>query len=155
MMTTLDIGGGIRPQTIFPGHTTVLEPHAEYREWLATNRPDVDVVAGEWADAMRLFKPLSFAHVTLLDVIEHVEKGEALALLNKTLDLARISVVVFTPLGFIEQNPGEGGLDAWGLHGGEWQRHRSGWCRRDFEGWRVVVNDKPAIWATWTRSDAA
>lgn len=148
--TILDIGAGIRPQTIIPGDITVLEPHGEYRDWLAENRPDVTVVEGEWKDAMRLFPPESFDHITLLDVIEHLDKDEAKRLIAETLPLARKSVVVFTPNGFHEQAPAEDGTDAWGMHGGEWQRHRSGWSPEDFEGWQVrTENDR--LWAVWTR----
>jgi hypothetical protein len=155
MTAILDIGGGIRPQDIISGDTTVLEPHAEYREWLNANRPDVRVVAGEWVDAPRLFPPLSFDHVTILDVIEHLDHDEGARLLALTLPLARVSVTVFTPLGFQPQEPGEGGCDAWGLHGGEWQRHRSGWTPEDFPGWRILGDDRedihPCFWAVWTR----
>lgn len=153
MTTILDIGSGIRPQTVFEGHTTVLEPHAEYREWLVAHHPEMTVVAGEWSDAMRLFSPLSFDHVTLLDVIEHLDKDDGRRLIDATLSLVRISVTVFTPRGFIQQEPGEGGLDAWGMHGGEWQRHRSGWTPDDFPGWAIRSGDTSheSFWAVWTR----
>lgn len=148
----LDIGGGIRPQEIFPGHTVVLEPCAEYRAWLCANRPDIEVIAGEWAD-VNDFEPESYDHVTLLDVVEHVDKPTALDLLEATKAIARISVVVFTPLGYESLEPGPDGLDAWGMHGGEYQRHVSGWHPRDFPGWDVRVDSEPhwCIWAQWTR----
>lgn len=155
MSTILDIGGGIRPQDIIEGETTVLEPHAGYREWLAANRPDVKVVEGEWQDALYLFAPRSFDHITILDVIEHLPKDEGLRLLTATLELARESVTVFTPYGFMPQEPSEDGIDAWGLHGGEWQRHRSGWTPDDFDGWHIWRDDREGIhhcfWARWTR----
>lgn len=153
MTTILDIGCGIRPQRIHQGQTVALEPHHEYRAWLAQNRPDVVIVSGEWADAPSLFSPLSFDHVTIMDVIEHLEKDDAVKLLQHALTLARKSVTVYTPLGFFEQEPV--GVDAWGMHGCEWQRHRSGWTQDDFDGWEIRIHErtgKPTMMmAVWTR----
>lgn len=148
-MTVLDIGAGIRPQEIIAEPTTVLEPCEEYREWLRANRPDVEVIAGEWKDIAR-FPRLSFDHITILDVIEHLPKDEAKRLLARTLPRARISVTVFTPIGFMPQEPEPDGTDAWGMHGGEWQRHRSGWEPSDFPGWEIR-NQYPGFWAVWYR----
>ena len=148
-MKILDIGAGIRPQTLYDGDITALEPCAEYREWLAANRPDVEVVAGGWQD-IEQFAPYSFDYVTLLDIVEHVEKDEALRLLELTKPVARVSVVVFTPHGFLAQAPGPDGLDAWGMHGGEFQRHVSGWMPEDFPGWAVRV-EGASLWAQWSR----
>ena len=48
-------------------------------------------------------------------------------------------VVVFTPLGFLPQACDPGEIDGWGLHGGNWQMHRSGWSPDDFDaGWLVL-----------------
>jgi hypothetical protein len=71
------------------------------------------------------------------------------------LPLARIAVHVYTPEGYLPQAATEDGTDAWGLHGGEWQRHRSGWAVDDFPGWRVervVRTGKPTMLAAvWER----
>lgn len=77
-----------------------------------------------WKDVVKIFPCTSVDTVLLVDVIEHLEKEEALDLLSKTFSIASQQVVVFTPLGFFEQDNTDG-IDAWGLHGGEWQTHRS------------------------------
>ena len=154
MTTILDIGSGIRPQRAIEGTTICCEPCREYAQHLAS--AGHIVVNASWADALDLFMPLSFDHVTLFDVIEHVDKAVGVGLLEATLSLARVAVHVYTPDGFCEQEPAADGTDAWGLHGGEWQRHVSGWTADDFgPGWEVercqVRDNPPALAATWTR----
>ena len=146
MPTVLDIGSGIRPQRVIAGFTVSVEPCAEYAEILRREHPELVVVNALWSEVPRLFAPGSFDHVTILDVIEHLDKDEGRRLLNATIPIARLSVRVFTPLGFLAQEPGEGGIDAWGLHGGEWQRHRSGWTEADFVGWSFTY-DSPCFMA--------
>ena len=78
-----------------------------------------------------------------MDVIEHLEKSEALDLLKRlkrTEALARKQIVLFTPLGFLPQEDLDG-KDAWGLDGGAWQEHKSGWSPEDFDGsWRIYAS---------------
>jgi hypothetical protein len=74
--------------------------------------------------------------VSLLDVIEHFPKPEALALLD-TLELRAGVVVLFTPIGFYPQNaethPGFGDKP--------YQWHRSGWMTGELvnRGYAVVA----------------
>ena len=57
--------------------------------------------------------------------------------------IARVQVVIFTPLGMYPQEYDEGDADAWGMDGGHWQTHRSGWFPAELarvgEGWEAVV----------------
>jgi hypothetical protein len=77
----------------------------------------------------------------LLDVIEHLPIIEGKNLLVKTLSLARKQVIVFTTLGYKEQCHPDG-IDAWGLHGGAWQEHKSGWMPEDFGvEWTIFVSE--------------
>lgn len=65
--------------------------------------------------------------VALIDVIEHLEKPEALRLLRETEALVP-RIIVFTPLGFLPQDDGP------------FNTHRSGWMPEDFgDGWTVTV----------------
>jgi hypothetical protein len=167
----LDLGCGIRPQPYLrPLVHICCEPFAEYLAHLTEKVRDEEdrtylLVKASWAEAARMFPERSVDSVFLLDVIEHVEKEEAVALLKATVRIARRQVAVFTPLGFFPQGF-DGGPDAWGLGGGEWQEHRSGWRPEDFdEAWEVFATpefhttdsrgarlEKPvgAIWAFWT-----
>lgn len=135
--TVADIGPGIQPMRFFaPEKHWCIEPCGEYADWLQNKGFPVireKAVAG-------LSSLSRVDSVFMLDVIEHMEREEGLAAIEMALKKAKRQVVVFTPLGFVPQEPGDDGLDAWGMHGGEWQRHRSGWMPEDFPGWDVLVN---------------
>ncbi|HWP41979.1 MAG TPA: class I SAM-dependent methyltransferase, partial [Blastocatellia bacterium] len=77
--------------------------------------------------------------VFLLDVIEHLEKEESLKLLRATEQIARQQVIIFTPLGFLPQEHPDG-KDHWGMEGGSWQTHKSGWLPEDFDdSWDIYA----------------
>ncbi len=172
----LDIGCGIRPQQLVRPMTHIcFEPCSEYVSHLqAAVAESFDrnylVINAGWQQAVRFFPPGSVDTVILVDVIEHLEKEEALALLQATVCLARRQVAVFTPLGFMPQSHDDG-KDAWGLGGGVWQEHRSGWYPEDFgDEWGIflsesfhvtdntgnpLVNPFGAFWAIWTNPEPA
>ncbi len=141
----LDIGCGIMPQKFLrPLVHICCEPFGQYVEVLQTKTKDeydrtyVIINAG-WADAVRLFPPKSVDTVFLVDVIEHLQKEEALGLLKATEIIARRQIAVFTPLGFMPQQHPDG-KDAWGLSGAQWQEHKSGWHPEDFdESWNIYA----------------
>ena len=136
--TVLDIGCGIRPQNFVAACTRICcEPYGEYVERLRAN-PSLVVIQATWQQVVDVFPPESVDTVLLVDVIEHLDKEVGAELLAKTVQIARHQVVVFTPLGFMPQEHPDG-KDAWGLGGGDWQRHRSGWLPEDFPGWDVVA----------------
>jgi hypothetical protein len=82
-----------------------------------------------------IFIPKSFDLVIALDIIEHVTKDEGLELMRQCEEIARKGVIFETPSGYVPQN-----LDIQGHGGHEWQTHRSGWERKEFEerGYQVV-----------------
>jgi hypothetical protein len=136
--TVLDIGPGIRPQNVVASrHHVCCEPYDEYAK-LLTLSPDLLVLQASWQDAVALFPPQSVDSVVLVDVIEHLERQTGFDPLDRTVAIARHQVAVFTPLGFMPQEHPDG-RDAWGLGGGDWQRHRSGWEPRDFAGWSIIA----------------
>jgi hypothetical protein len=141
----LDIGCGIMPQKYSrPLVHVCCEPFAQYVEVLRDKmRQDADrryvILHATWAQAVEIFPEASVDSVYLIDVVEHLEKNEALALLRATERLCRKQLVVFTPLGFMPQSYADG-KDAWGLDGAKWQEHISGWQPEDFgEGWTVYA----------------
>ncbi len=77
------------------------------------------------------FPPGSFDCVVASDVIEHLEKDDGRRLLADMERIARFKVVVFTPNGFVPQEPYENN---------PWQRHLSGWSADEMQGrgYRVV-----------------
>lgn len=151
----LDIGCGIRPQKYIRSRIHICaDPHQKYLDCLGWDKSLLKVRA-DWKQAIELFPAVDT--VFLLDVIEHLEKAEAIDLLEATKQIARSQIVILTPLGFCEQGPDENGRDAWGLDGGELQRHRSGWLPDDFAGpdWKILTdpNFSPrcgALLAIWT-----
>jgi len=82
-----------------------------------------------------IFVDKSFDLVLMLDIIEHLEKHESLALIETASRIAKVAVIVETPEGFVPQN-----VDIWGHGGDEWQTHRCGWEKAELEslGFRVV-----------------
>jgi hypothetical protein len=171
--TILDIGCGIVPQRHVITKTHICcEPYKEYVDVLLNERKfsrgKAIVLNMGWEDAVKYFSPNSIDTVVLVDVIEHLEKDDGKDLLNKTIQLAKQQVVLFTPLGFMPQFH-EDGKDAWGLGGADWQEHKSGWKPEDFEqdGWEFFISeeyhfydnlgrklDKPygAFWAVFTKN---
>lgn len=138
-----DIGCGIRPQDfIEPLYHLCIDPHYQYLEHVRDKLKsgvNYSFVNVDWARAIQIFPKDSIETIFLLDVIEHLEKDPALTLIKQTEQIVTKQIVVFTPLGFIEQNH-ETEKDAWGLDGGKWQEHKSGWLPEDFgEGWEFYI----------------
>ena len=141
----LDIGCGIRPQSyVRPLVHICCEPFGQYIEYLQKKiKEEYDrtylIVKATWAEAVKFFPPRSVDAVFLIDVIEHLEKDEALRLLQQTERIVRKQIVIFTPLGFLPQQHFDG-KDAWGMDGVIWQEHKSGWYPEDFDdSWDVCA----------------
>lgn len=144
----LDVGPGIQPQDYFrPRLHICVEAHAPYvRRVQAERAGDTRLVllCGTWQEILPHLPDRSVDTAFALDLIEHLEKEEGYALLRELGRIARVQVVVFTPLGMYPQAYEEGEPDAWGMDGGYWQTHRSGWHPEDMEaageGWEAVVS---------------
>jgi len=85
-----------------------------------------------------VFIDKSFDIVLMLDIIEHLEKDESLALIKTAERLAKVAVIVETPEGYVPQN-----IDIWGHGGDEWQTHRCGWEKAELEGMGFKVLRRP------------
>lgn len=141
----VDIGCGIMPQRfVTPVVHVCVEPFQQYVEKLQekvageTDRSYV-ILNATWEEALKVLPPRSVDTVVMIDVIEHIEKAEAKKLLKATEKIARRQIVIFTPLGFLPQSHPDG-KDAWGLDGGKWQEHKSGWEPGDFgDDWEIFV----------------
>lgn len=143
----LDIGCGIMPHDyITPALYICAEPCEEYVNVLKNkvsnnNKESLFIVLhSDWEQVVKDFCEQSVDTVFLIDVIEHLDKQTGERLLKLTERIVRRQIVVFTPLGFVEQKIVQGGKDAWGLHGAEWQAHKSGWLPEDFdESWDIIA----------------
>jgi hypothetical protein len=140
----LDVGCGIRPQQLVPcGLHLAIEPHAPYIARLREHHPDDAthfLLQATWDRAMGIFPDHSVDTIVAGDVIEHLEKSEGWRFLAEAERVARRQIVLFTPLGFHAQpfNPDDP-TDRWGMRGGYWQQHRSGWLPDEFgDGWECL-----------------
>ncbi len=143
----LDIGCGIMPQMyVRPLVHICCEPFAQYVQHLGNKTKDAldrqyFVIKAGWREAVEKIPHRSVDSIFLIDVVEHLEKEEGLRLLKLTEVIARRQIVLFTPLGFMPQEH-PNGKDAWGLEGGAWQEHKSGWLPEDFdESWNIYVSE--------------
>ncbi|KKW06205.1 MAG: hypothetical protein UY40_C0002G0055 [candidate division CPR1 bacterium GW2011_GWC1_49_13] len=141
----LDVGCGIRPQNfVKPKVQICFEPFRQYVDFLqekVNGKSDriYVIFQGNWDDAVKKLAPKSVDTVMLIDVVEHLKKADGRRLLKATEKITRRQIIIFTPLGFVPQEHPDG-KDAWGLGGGAWQKHLSGWDpKKDFDrDWEIV-----------------
>ena len=97
------------------------------------------------------FPEKSFDAIICFEVVEHLEREVAIALMNKMERWAKKKIIITTPNGFIPQ--GE-------YDGNELQEHKSGWTSRDFknlgfetrglQGLKIFGNSKyPIVAILW------
>lgn len=146
VLVGLDIGTGIVPHDYLKAAVYVCcEPYAEYinvlTEKISGEKDQIFVInQGDWLDCVSVLECNSVDSVYLIDVIEHLPKEDGEKLLKITEKIAKKQIVIFTPLGLVEQETLKGGKDAWGLSGAEYQEHKSGWMPEDFdETWDVYA----------------
>jgi hypothetical protein len=144
----LDVGCGIRPQNLTAPYIHVcIDAHKQYLDIVEQNNKKLPlkvrakfVLINKTTDWIisNLSKKIVDT-IFLLDVIEHLDKKHGLDLIESFTKIARHQIIIFTPLGFIRQEHPDG-KDAWGLDGGKWQEHRSGWTPNDFDDtWEFVI----------------
>jgi len=134
--TVMDVGPGLRPMNYFrPKLHILVEAFAEYSNILWHRHSDdksVMLLQGRAEELLPIFSDNSVDSVMLLDFIEHLPKETGSSVIAEAERIAREQIVVFTPLGFMEQHIEDGEKDAWGLSGGHLQEHLSGWTPDDF-----------------------
>jgi hypothetical protein len=142
----LDLGSGIQPQRFVPRpmlHICV-DAHRPYLERVrreAGGDPRYVFLNATWDQVLPMLPDKSVDSVFALDFIEHLEKEDGFRMLAEAQRVARGQVVVYTPNGFFPQQHEPGAPDRWGLDGGAWQTHRSGWSVEDFgEEWQFVIS---------------
>lgn len=141
----LDLGSGIRPFELENTSIHVcVDAHANYLEYLNVEKPHQKRVylVGKIEELITKFPNNSIDLVVALDVIEHMSKIDGAKLVLEMERVARRGTLIFTPLGFMPQHL-EDSRDAWGLDGGKWQEHLSGWEPGDIEqissGWKFFI----------------
>jgi hypothetical protein len=132
----IDIGCGINPQNIIrPKVHICVEPHIEYVQRIMNMNPFENYVClnitGE--EALKLFPDKSIDSIFMLDLIEHINKDAGFELLQQCERVTKKQIIVFTPLGFFPQKYIKNRKDLWGMDGGLYQEHKSGWDIEDFD----------------------
>lgn len=142
----LDLGPGICPQPFIkkPYVHICVEAHRPYLERLkreVAEDPKYVFINSPWEEVISTFPDKSVDTVFALDFIEHLEKADGFRMLREAERVARCQVVIYTPLGFFPQSYDDPDKpDRWGMDGGHWQTHRSGWDLEDFgDEWEFVV----------------
>lgn len=95
-----------------------------------------EYIKGDVLDIDKFFKPKSFDCVITIDVIEHLDKKEAIKVINKMEKIARKHVVIQTTNGYLKQDMVEGNI---------YQIHKCGFEVDEFRklGYKVVGMDGP------------
>jgi hypothetical protein len=142
----LDVGAGIRPQFFFiPTTHIIIEPFLPYIDVLQKNNLGIRRMVylnGTWDKIMPIFPDKSVDTIFAIDVIEHLEKKDGQLFLREAERIATNQIVIFTPLGMYPQEYHESDpTDRWGMQGGYWQSHRSGWQPSEFsDGWEIFAS---------------
>ncbi len=145
----LDVGCGIRPQVLTSTFVHIcIDAHKQYLDVLRRRVKNEMKIKGTLKylflqktieDIISDFPGKIVDSIFLLDVIEHLDKSTGIKLIDAFNKIARHQIVIFTPLGFVSQEHPDG-KDAWGLDGGKWQEHKSGWTPDDFDdSWEFIV----------------
>lgn len=142
----LDIGAGIRPMQWYtpkwrhicvepyPPYCDVLRTGSGHEVWCSTAEGVLEGLP-PGIHGPRLY---GIGAIYLLDVLEHMEKAEGRRVIDLACQVAERQVVVYTPLGFVEQT-----RDVWELGGEYWQTHRSGWLPEEFPDWTIEYFQPP------------
>lgn len=137
--TVLDVGCGLslKSQYIDAQVRVGIDIYRPYLERIEAQVPYA-VINADAIELDRLFLSRSFDLVLLLDIVEHLEKGAALRLMDMAEEIARVAVIVETPKGYIPQN-----IDIWGHGGDTYQTHRCSWEPEEFaaRGYQVILRD--------------
>lgn len=139
IVSILDVACGLSLKSKFiPAQIRVgVDIYEKYFDHIETDVPYV-VLKYDVRKLNEIFVPKSFDLVIAIDIIEHIEKDEALEMIKQCEKIARKAVILETPNGQVEQN-----LDITGHGGHEWQTHRCFWTEQELKdlGYQTVVRD--------------
>lgn len=137
--TILDVGCGLslKSQYIDAKIRVGVDIYKPFLEKIEADCPYI-VINSNAMMIDRLFMKNSFDIVLITDLIEHLDKDDSFKLLDMAKEIAKVAVIIETPLGYIPQN-----IDIWGYGGHEYQTHRSSWCIEDFTniGYKTFIRD--------------
>lgn len=137
--TVLDVGCGLslKSQYIDADVRVGVDIYRPFLEKIEADAPYA-VVNADALEIGNLFLPRSFDLVLLLDILEHMQKKDALRVMDMAEQIARVAVIAESPKGYVPQN-----IDIWGHGGHIYQTHRCSWEPEEFaaRGYHVLLRD--------------
>lgn len=125
--SVLDVGSGkwspLEECATDPQFRVAVDIHEPYLRAQRARGWYTHCVQGDARSISSLFTPASFDTVVALDIIEHLEKGQSIELVNSLERLARELIIVFTPNGFVPQRSKDSN---------DHQVHLCGWSTTEF-----------------------
>jgi len=93
--------------------------------------PEYDLVLYHDIRDLEMFQTNSFDVVTIIDVIEHLEKEEGIRLLKEVERIAMEKIIIFTPEKWDNNKSNTENPACWS-YGNKYNLHKSLWTRREF-----------------------
>tara|TARA_R110000824_G_scaffold328069_4_gene514902 strand:- start:767 stop:1348 length:582 start_codon:yes stop_codon:yes gene_type:complete len=123
IISVLDVACGLSLKSKFlaPQIIVGVDIHEPYLKAIESDVPYV-VIKADARQFDGLFLDNSFDVVYALDIIEHLEKEDALSLIRQCKRICRKAVIIETPNGYVPQN-----IDIQGFGADHFQTHRCGW----------------------------
>lgn len=140
--TVLDVCCGIGNvmDRISCKHLTAVDIYRPYVDIYRRKRPDADVYVFD-VTSLPSFGSALFDVIVCLDGLEHLEEKDALQLIEWMEEHASKKVIIFTPVGLIQNCP----VKTWGIPGGDaFQIHRCGFQTSFFlkRGYTLEFSEK-------------
>ena len=121
---SLCAGVGFELHNLQTKDITAVDIAPQHVEQIVAKYPHIEGVVSDALKYLKKAKDNSFDVVSLIDGVEHMPKKTGLAVLKECKRVAKREVVVFTPKGFVKNEP----HNAWGIEGADqYQVHQSGW----------------------------
>lgn len=123
-LLSLCCGIGLELSGLSTQDVTAVDIHQAYLDQVHHRCPQAKTVCSDAWEYIKDQPDNSVDVVSLIDCVEHMTKEVGLKVIKKAKKVARKQVLLFTPEGYLKNEP----HNAWGIEGGdEYQLHKSGW----------------------------
>lgn len=123
-LLSLCCGIGLELRDLHTVDVTAVDIVPEYIESLKAEQPHIKTICSDVLEYTKKQPDNSVDVISIIDGIEHLDKKSGLELIKEMKRVAREKILLFTPEGFVKNEPHH----AWGIEAGdEHQTHKSGW----------------------------
>lgn len=130
-LLSLCCGIGLELNNLNTQEVTAVDIAPQYLEQVIGRCPQAKTVCSDARAYIENAADNSFDIVSIIDGIEHMSKEDGLAVIKNSKRVARKQVLIFTPEGYLKNEP----HNAWGIEGADHhQTHKSGWEVKELEG---------------------